>query len=66
MDLAAACLRDTDNTVGAIADEVFALLTETGRLPEWNTRIRRVLELARPDAITTRLRNHPVQPHPVP
>jgi hypothetical protein len=46
MDLAAACLRDTDNTVGAIADEVFALLTETGRLPEWNTRIRRVLELA--------------------
>lgn len=52
--------------VDAPADEVFALLTETGRLPEWNTRIRRVLELARPDAITTRLRNHPVQPHPVP
>lgn len=32
--------------VDAPADEVFALLTETGRLPEWNTRIRRVLEPA--------------------
>jgi hypothetical protein len=32
--------------VDAPADEAFALLTETGRLPEWNTRIRRVLEPA--------------------
>jgi uncharacterized membrane protein len=32
--------------VDAPADDVFALLTETGRLPEWNTRIRRVLEPA--------------------
>jgi uncharacterized protein YndB with AHSA1/START domain len=30
------------------ADEVFALLTDTSRLPEWNTRIRRVLEPTRP------------------
>ena len=28
------------------ADDVFALLTDTSRLPEWNTRIRRVLEPA--------------------
>ncbi|HEY3650520.1 MAG TPA: SRPBCC family protein, partial [Streptosporangiaceae bacterium] len=34
--------------VDAPADDVFALLTETGRLPEWNTRIRRVLEPAPP------------------
>jgi uncharacterized protein YndB with AHSA1/START domain len=33
--------------VDAPADEVFALLTDTSRLPEWNTRIRRVLEPAR-------------------
>jgi uncharacterized protein YndB with AHSA1/START domain len=32
--------------IDAPADEVFALLTDTGRLPEWNTRIRRVLEPA--------------------
>jgi uncharacterized protein YndB with AHSA1/START domain len=32
--------------VDAPADEVFALLTDTGRLPEWNARIRRVLEPA--------------------
>ena len=30
--------------VDAPADDVFALLTDTSRLPEWNTRIRRVLE----------------------
>jgi hypothetical protein len=29
------------------ADEVFALLADTGRLSEWNARIRRVLEPAR-------------------
>jgi uncharacterized protein YndB with AHSA1/START domain len=34
--------------VDSPADEVFALLTDTSRLPEWNTRIRRVLESARP------------------
>jgi uncharacterized protein YndB with AHSA1/START domain len=28
------------------ADEIFALLTDTGRLPEWNARIRRMLEPA--------------------
>ena len=33
--------------VDSPADEVFALLTDTSRLPEWNTRIRRVLEPAR-------------------
>ena len=33
--------------VDAPADEIFALLTDTGRLPEWNARIRRVLEPAR-------------------
>jgi uncharacterized protein YndB with AHSA1/START domain len=32
--------------VDAPADDVFALLTDTSRLPEWNTRIRRVLEPA--------------------
>ena len=32
--------------VDAPADEIFALLTDTGRLPEWNARIRRVLEPA--------------------
>ena len=32
--------------VDAPADEVFALLTDTSRLPEWNARIRRVLEPA--------------------
>ena len=32
--------------VDAPADDVFALLTDTSRLPEWNARIRRVLEPA--------------------
>ena len=34
--------------VDAPADDVFALLTDTSRLPEWNARIRRVLEPAPP------------------
>ena len=32
--------------VDAPADDVFALLTDISRLPEWNARIRRVLESA--------------------
>jgi uncharacterized protein YndB with AHSA1/START domain len=32
--------------VDAPADDVFALLTDISRLPEWNARIRRVLEPA--------------------
>ena len=44
--------------VDSPADEVFALLTDTSRLPEWNTRIRGVLETFWRRALFGRLRRH--------